>query len=106
MESYEKLLEDIDDTAQKITELYDLAFHQYSCAVDEVLADHLTDESQIGHLLDGLLDFGVDPRFLELSKKLCRHIYTWYPQLVGDFVYSFRMLFEEKDDDRADDTEH
>ena len=98
MENYEKLLEEIKGTIGKITELYDIAYRQYSHAVDEVLADRITDEKQIEGILDGIMDFGEDERFLELSKKLCRHIYYRYPQLVGDFVSMFRLLFEEKED--------
>ena len=93
MENYEQLLEDIKDTARRITELHDLAYRQYSCAVDEVLAGRFTDENQIDRLLDGLSDFGDDPRFFELSKKLYRHIYDHYPQMVGSFSATFRMLF-------------
>ena len=33
------------------------------------------------------------------SKRLCRHIYYEYPQLVGSFVHMFRALFEEKEDE-------
>lgn len=80
---------EIKDIVGKITDLYDLAYEQYSRAVDEVLAGRLTDEKQIEHILDGILDFGDDLRFLELSKKLCRHIYYQYPQLVGDHVHMF-----------------
>ena len=98
MENYEKLFEEIKGTVGKITELYDIAYHQYSYAVDEVLVDRITDEKQIECILDGIIDFGGDSRFVELSKKLCRHIYYKYPQLVGDFVSMFRLLFEEKED--------
>lgn len=98
MGSHDKLLKDIKETVGRISELYDLAFDQYSRAVDEILAYRLTDEKQIEHILDGILDFGDDQRFLELSRKLCRHIYFQYPQLVGDFVYMYRLLFEEKED--------
>lgn len=99
MENYEKLLEDIKGTAEQINLLYDLAYKQYLQAVDEVLNGRLADEKQIEHILDGILDFGDDLRFLDLSKKLCRHIYYQYPQLVGDFVSMFRAIFEEKEDD-------
>lgn len=98
MGSHDKLLKDIKETVGRISELYDLAFDQYSRAVDEILAYRLTDEKQIEHILDGILDFGDDQRFLELSRKLCRHIYFQYPQLVGDFVYMYRLLFAEKED--------
>lgn len=102
MENYEKLLEDIKGTVEQINLLYDLAYEQYLHAVDEVLTGRLTDEKRIEHILDGMLDFGDDLRFLELSKKLCRHIYYQYPQLVGNFVFMFRAIFEEKEDDDGD----
>lgn len=98
MENYDKLLEDIKEIVGKITELYDIAYDQYAHAVDEILADRLTDEKQIEQILDGIINHGDDLRFLELSKKLCRHIYYQYPQLVGDFVHMYRLLFEEKED--------
>ena len=98
MDDYEKLLETIKGTVGEIRKLYDLAYCQYSSAVDEVLAGRLTDEKQIERILDGIIDFGDDERFLKLSKKLCRHIYYKYPQIVGDFVSMFRLLFEEKED--------
>ena len=75
MENYDLLLEEIKGTVGKISDLYDLAYTQYASIVDEVLAGRLTTEKQIEQILDGILDFGDDLRFLELSKKLCRHIY-------------------------------
>lgn len=102
MENYDLLLDEIKDIVGKITDLYDLAYEQYSRAVDEVLAGRLTNEKQIEQILDGILDFGDDLRFLELSKKLCRHIYYQYPQLVGDYVHMFRATFMEKEDADGD----
>ena len=58
------------------------------------------------HILDGILDFGDDLRFLDLSKKLCRHIYYQYPQLVGNFVSMYRALFVEGGDDDGGDNNH
>ena len=98
MNNQDKLVEDVEVIARKIKELHDLAYVQYSQLVDAVLAGSLTDERQIEHILDGIIDFGEDLRFLELSKKLCRHIYYQYPQLVGNFVNMYRMMFEEKED--------
>lgn len=106
MEHNEKLLNDIRNLVEKINELRDLAYAQYPQAVGEVLAGRITDESQIEHILDGILDFGDDIRFLNLSKKLCRHIYYQYPQLVGDFVSMYRMLFEEKGDSDGTGNDH
>ena len=106
MEHNEELLKEIQGITEKINELRSLAYAQYSQAVDEVLAGRITDEGQIEHILDGILDFGDDLRFLKLSKKLCRHIYNQYPQLVGDFVSMYRMLFEEKGDSDGAGNDH
>lgn len=102
MENYDLLLEEIKGTVGKISDLYDLAYTQYASIVDEVLAGRLTNEKQIEHILEGMLDFGDDLRFLELSKRLCRHIYYQYPQLVGDYVHMFRAVFMEKEDADVD----
>ena len=99
MENYEKLIAEIDEIVKRIKGLYDLAYTQYSHAVDEVISGRLTDEKQIEHILDGIIDYGNYPRFWVLSKRLCRHIYYEYPQLVGSFVHMFRALFEEKEDE-------
>ena len=101
VDNQDKLLEDIEMIVGKIKELHDLAYVQYSHLVDVVLEGALTDEKQIEHILDGILDFGDDLRFLDLSKKLCRHIYYQYPQLVGNFVHMYRAMFEEKEDDNG-----
>ena len=101
MDNQDKLLEDIEMIVGKIKELHDLAYVQYSHLVDVVLEGALTDEKQIEHILDGILDFGDDLRFLDLSKILCRHIYYQYPQLVGNFVHMYREMFEEKEDDNG-----
>ena len=60
MENYEKLIAEIDEVVKRIKGLYDLAYTQYSHAVDEVISGRLTDEKQIEHILDGIIDFGDD----------------------------------------------
>lgn len=60
MEHNQNLLNDIQETIKKINELHNLAYTQYSQAVDEVLAGRITEESQVEHILDGILDFGDD----------------------------------------------
>lgn len=48
--------------------------------------------------MNAILDFGDDEKFLALYKKLCRHVYTFYPQMVGKHIAIFRMQFEEKEE--------
>ena len=64
----EELLKNVREVVERINDLRDLAYAQYLPAVDEVLAGRITDKNQIEHILDGILDFGDDPRFLNLFK--------------------------------------
>ena len=49
--------------------------------------------------MDGLSDFGDYPEFLELYRKLCRHVYYHFPSMVGEHVAWFRALFMTNDED-------
>ncbi len=77
----------ICEIVAELSALMDTAYVQYSACVDAILRDELTDVVQIEKIMDGLCDFGDDERFLELYKRLCRHIYRRYPQLVGEHIY-------------------
>lgn len=99
MDNYQKILSDITAAIEGIEMLKKGAYKRYSTLVDEVLADRLTDEASIERIMDGLTDFGDYPEFLDLYRKLCRHVYYHYPTLVGEHVSLFRALFMTKDED-------
>lgn len=65
----------------------------------------ITEEREIERIMDGLVDFGDDPRLLELYKTLCRHVYYKYPALVGEHTALFRLQFEETEDGDTDTEE-
>ena len=48
-------------------------------------------KERIERIMDGLLDFCDDEKFLALYKDLCRHVYNQYPQLVGEHINLFRL---------------
>ena len=85
----------IREIVQEISRLMDAAYQQYR------LNGRITEEREIERIMDGLVDFGDDPRLLELYKTLCRHVYYKYPALVGEHAAIFRLQFEE-----AEDREH
>jgi hypothetical protein len=45
------------------------------------------------------MDYEDDPRFVELYKKLCRHVYRWYPDLVKEHVACFLEYTREDSPD-------
>lgn len=94
METYNDALDAIKDVVEGISALRDVAYSQYSALVNQVLNDQITDERRLEQIMDGLVDFCDEERFLALYRSLCRHIYYRYPQLVGEHVALFRAQFE------------
>lgn len=84
----------IQELANRLRSLRDEAFTQYSRLVEQVLNDRITDKRDLERIMDGLLDFCDEERFIEIYRKLCRHIYYKHPQLVGEHVTLFRAQFE------------
>lgn len=93
---YSEALEQIRELAQAMSALYDNAYQVYSDMVSSVLNDWITEEKDIEHIMDGLLDYCEDERFLQLYKNLCRHVYNHYPKLVGEHIALFRAQFMER----------
>lgn len=89
MEEMDKTLADIKKVIEQIRDLYGSVYQMYDEAVESMIhLPHVT-EQQVEQLLDDLLDFCDDIRFLELYKKLCRHVMLQYPHLVKDYIYLY-----------------
>ncbi len=58
----------IRETVQRLSRLMDTAYQQYSQLVEQVVKDRITGEQEIERIMDGLMDFGDNPRLLELYK--------------------------------------
>ena len=89
----------IDEIIQEISRLTDTAYQQYSRLVEQVLSGRITEEREIERIMDGLVDFGDDPRLLELYKTLCRHIYYKHLARVKGHIALCRLQFEETEDE-------
>ena len=62
----------IREIVQEIFRLMDAAYQQYSRLVEQVLNGRITEEREIERIMDGLVDFGDNPRLLEtVQKPLC-----------------------------------
>ena len=92
MDNYESALNEIREIVEGITALTNAAYQHYSALVDAVLRDEITDAKQIERIMDGLVDFGDDNRFIDIYRKLCRHVYYNYPELVGEHVALFLAI--------------
>ena len=93
MGDYQSAFQKIASAVEGIELLRRTAFHQYSILVDAVMNNQITDQQEIQKIMDGLSNFGDQEEFLELSKKLYRHIYYTYPEMVGKYAALFRAMF-------------
>ena len=96
--SEENILYDISALIAQFEEQKKMIYSHYIQAVAKVVAGRITAEKEIERIMEGLLYFGDDENFLALYKKLCRHVYNSYPQMVGEHIAIFRMQFEEKEE--------
>ena len=93
MGDYQSAFQKIASAVEGIEALRRTAFRQYSLLVEAVINNQITDQQEIQQIIDGLSDFGDQEEFLELSKKLYRHIYYAYPEMVGKYAALFRAMF-------------
>ena len=93
MGDYQSAFQKIASAVEGIEALRRTAFRQYSLLVEAVINNQITDQQEIQQIMDGLSDFGDQEEFLELSKKLYRHIYYAYPEMVGKYAALFRAMF-------------
>lgn len=91
------ILQAIGSLGQDLQTLRDRAYNQYSAFVGQVLNGQISDKQSIERIMDGLLDFCDEERFISIYRQLCRHIYYQYPQLVGEHIALFRAQFETND---------
>ena len=94
LKNTDELLSSVSDTINNLNQLRDQAYQQYSALIQMVVHNEITEEKQLERIMDSLLDFCDDPRFLSLYKRLCRHIFVRFPQLVGEHVSLYHSLFE------------
>ena len=93
MSDYQSAFQKIASAVEGIEALRRTEFRQYSLLVEAVINNQITDQPEIQKIMDGLSYFGDQEEFLELSKKLYRHIYYAYPEMVGKYAALFRAMF-------------
>ncbi len=99
-EEYSKVYSDMKELAQALSSVFDNAYAIYSPMVNSMVKSHRTpDAREAERIMDGLMDYADDPRFVELYKKLCRHVYCWYPDLVKEHVACFLEYTREDSPD-------
>lgn len=93
-----KITNKLSEMLTRFEEHKKVIYDHYVRLVASVMSGHISAENEIERVMDGLIDFGDDERFLALYKHLCRHVFHAYPKMVSEHVNLFRLQFEENDE--------
>ena len=99
MADHSEIWSELKDLLTAFEEQKEQIYLYYQQLVNSVLSSQIISEREIERIMDSLLDFCDDEKFLALYKALCRHVYNQYPQLVGEHINLFRLQFEEKQEE-------
>lgn len=88
----------IQEFCVRLQTVRDFAYAHYSGEVRELIKCKAPSQDQAEYLLDGLLDFCGEERFLNLFKDTCRHLLSLYPSMVQEYVQLYHTQYEEPDD--------
>lgn len=84
---------DIDTLVQTIKQCHNNAVKLYTPDAERLCRIKAT-EDEVEHFLDSLLSFAIDDRILALFKKVCRHYFYEYPQMIHDYVIIYHEMYE------------
>lgn len=93
---------DIIELCKAMEGIYDMAYNQYKPLVDAACKRKMS-ENDVCHLLDYLLDFACEARFLSLYKKVCRYYYLFYPGIITEYVELYREMWDSQVEDQSNE---
>ena len=90
------MMNEIKAIAVQLQQLQQQAYIVYEPLVANLIAQQVKDNSQIEHLLDGILDFCGDSQMLQLYKKLCRYYWDINPQATADYINFYKEMWDSE----------
>lgn len=95
-ESYETFVNEIKSMAEGIMQLSLQAVQIYTPIVNRIISDTSATQHEVEYLMDFMLSLCYTEEFTNLFKKLCRGIFSRFP----DTIYCYaKYYFEEYEDD-------
>ena len=83
----------IDNIVDDMKTIVLKAYSSYLPIVDDICTKHIS-ESELEYLLDRMLDYTFDNRFLLLFKRICRAYYELYPKLIISEIKAHKEMWE------------
>lgn len=95
-ESYDTFVNEIKSMAEGIMQLSLQAVQIYTPIINRIISDTSATQHEVEYLMDFMLSLCYTEEFTNLFKKLCRGIFSRFP----DTVYCYaKYNFEEYEDD-------
>ncbi len=99
------LIQEIGGMFERLQELNKISLAQLEPQVDYVIRNHITDNNQVEHLLDSLIDCaGMSEEGLLVFKRLCRYYFPIDPNTTAEYILLYRELYDSDDGDEDADT--
>ncbi len=89
---------EIKALAESIKNLSESAFLIYKPMVDDICSGRPVSEKELEHILDGLLSMCISDKMLGLFKQVGRKFYHQYPEIIADYVMSYKEMYGDEDD--------
>jgi hypothetical protein len=87
---------------EQLQELTKISLAQLEPQVEYIIRNSITDNNEIEHLLDSLLDCaGMSDDGLLLFKRLCRYYFPINEAATADYVYIYRDLYDSAGEDKS-----
>ncbi len=73
--------------------MHDQAVAVYTPIVDD-MCSRVASKKEVGWLLDYMSGFAGDERMLLLYKRVCRHYWQVYPEMVAWYIMEYRKEYD------------
>ncbi|MBQ6695603.1 MAG: hypothetical protein IJN16_02765 [Lachnospiraceae bacterium] len=87
--------DDLSKLAIQIEHINERAYIQYKPIVYD-LCSRVAPISEVEHTLDRMLDFCGYDKVLVLFKKVCKHYYEIYPEMIAYEINSYREFWDSE----------
>lgn len=100
-DSYPEFLKSISGLVASLNDMHQLAVHQLTPLVQDILRSRSRDIRRIEQTLDGLLDHcGYEPA-LRLYKQLCRYYFQLDPAATVSYINTYREMWDAETEEET-----
>lgn len=94
---YEKAAGELAVAIRESLWIWDQAYVEYQPLVEHACHERLS-YKEVEHLLDGLLNFAGAEANERQFRHVCQRYWRLYPDLVADYVYLYRDLYDSAEE--------